>query len=795
MKDASTCYHCGECCPSHSPVLEEKRFCCEGCKTVYEVLGGHGLANYYQLASNPGINASGKKQPHDYSYLDEAEAFEKLINFRQGDRVHIHLRIPQIHCASCVWLLEHLYKIHSGILSSEVRFLKKRLYLQFDLQQIKLSEIAKIIADLGYAPDINLQDLDAKKNTTEDRSFYYKLGIAGFCAGNIMLLSFPEYLGLEDLSFKNFFTYLNLVLTLPIIFYSGMYFLKSAYQGLKMGNLNIDVPISLRILALFSQSLFEILTQSGPGYLDSLAGLVFFLLLGRWFQQKSYEQLNFERDFRSYFPLYAQKIEKGEKKAVLLSNLQEGDLLHIQPGEIVPADAVLIDKTASMDYSFVSGESAAVEIQQHEHIFAGGKLLSKSVEVCLLKPVSESYLSELWKGYKKSNEEKDSIQQLTDKLAKHFTLTVLFLASIAALYWWIQSDLAFALEVAIAVLIVACPCGLALAAPIVLGNSMRILGNQGFFLKDSKLLESIPKIKYWVFDKTGTLTLPQQNDSLTQLHSLSREEQSMVLALARESRHPVSKAIAQELAGVAVAELESSKEYPGAGLIGYTQEHHIAIGKEFFLRSTLNSQLENGSTGIAIDGRIIAEIDRQEAPRKGLIEVLKNLGQDFQLSLLTGDTKSRALNLREFFPEESHFYWEKLPDEKLAYIKEIQEKGEKVIMMGDGLNDAGALMRADLGIVLSEQLESFSPASDVILDSKSFSLLPQLISYARNSQKLLKAALIISLLYNIIGLSFAIQGLLSPLIAAILMPLSSISVIAWGMGSTHLLARKMGIAS
>lgn len=610
MEVKSSCYHCGENCPPNSPVWEEKAFCCEGCKTVYEILGNHGLSTYYQLASSPGINTTGKEKAHDYTYLDEAEAFEKLINFQQGKRVHIHLRIPQIHCASCVWLLEHLYKIHPGILSSEVRFLKKKLCLQFDLDQIKLSAIVKIIADLGYAPDINLQDLDTKKNATEDRSFYYKLGVAGFCAGNIMLLSFPEYLGLEDLQFKNFFAYVNLGLALPIIFYSGMHFLKSAFQGLKMGKLNIDVPISLGILALFAQSLFEILSQSGPGYLDSLAGLVFFLLLGRWFQQKSYEQLNFERDFRSYFPLYAQKIEKGEKKSVLLSNLKEGDILHIQQGEIVPADAVLIDKTASMDYSFVSGESAAVEIQEHEHIFAGGKLLGKSVEVCLLKPVSESYLSELWKGYKKSKEEKDGIQQLTDKLAKHFTLAVLFLASIAALYWWIQADLAFALEVAIAVLIVACPCGLALAAPIVLGNSMRILGNRGFFLKDSKLLESIPKIKYWVFDKTGTLTLPQQNDSLAQLQTLSHEEKSMVLALAQESRHPVSKAIAHELAGVVEAELEQSEEFPGAGLSGYTQGHHIAIGKDAFLQSKVKSQLENGSTGIAIDGKIIAEIER-----------------------------------------------------------------------------------------------------------------------------------------------------------------------------------------
>ncbi|MDW3652023.1 MAG: heavy metal translocating P-type ATPase [Bacteroidia bacterium] len=792
-KESLSCYHCGESCPDDTIQLDQKYFCCEGCKTVYEILESKGMEAYYEIEVQAGISARNKKRVEDYSFLDTAEAFEKLIKFRQGKQIHIELRIPQIHCASCVWLLENLYKLHPGILGAEVRFLEKKLNLRFDLDKIQLSEIAQLIANLGYAPDINLQDLDENTYIPKDRSFYYKLGVAGFCAGNIMLMSFPEYLGLQDLNFQHFFSWINLVLAIPVLFYSANIFFKSAWQGLKLGNLNIDVPVSLGILALFSQSLYEILSQTGPGYLDSLAGLVFFLLLGKWFQQKSYDQLYFDRDYRSYFPLSAKKIELGKEKQVLLSNLKKGDILYIRNEEIIPADALLLDTEAYLDYSFVSGESVPVLLKEGERVYAGAKLIGKGVKVSLLKAVSESYLSQLWKKYKKSTGEKVGFRRLTDQLARYFTYIILGIALLAASYWFFQESLSFALQVGIAVLIVACPCGLALSSPIVLGNAMRMLGRNGFFLKDSQVLEGIAEMDSWIFDKTGTLTQTRADLSFQQLHSLSQEEQSLVVALANESSHPLSKEISKELIAAPAAVLEESQEHPGAGLKGISQNHRIAIGNDKLLASEIEEVLEEGITGIAIDGKLVAGIDREEIVREDLKAVLRELGEDYELSLLTGDTKKRALKLLSHFPENSKFYWKQLPDEKLDHVKNLQEAGRKVIMMGDGLNDAGALMQADLGIVLSEQLESFSPASDIILDSARFSQLPSLIKYAVGSKKLLKGALIISLIYNTIGLAFAVQGLLSPLVAAILMPLSSISVIFWGMASTYYLARKMGL--
>jgi Cu+-exporting ATPase len=691
--------------------------------------------------------------------------------------------------------LENLYKLEGGILSSEVRFLEKKLLLSFDLSKISLSKIARLIADLGYAPDISLQDLEEKRTPSRDRSFYYKLGIAGFCTGNIMLMSFPEYLGLEleSMGFQTFFSWINLGLALPVLFYSASIFFASAWKGIKQGHLNIDVPVSIGILALFFQSTYEILSKTGPGYLDSMAGLVFFLLAGRWFQQKSYDQLSFEGDFKSYFPIGAKVLKDGKEKSVLLSNLKKGDVLFVRNEEIIPADARLMDPQAYLDYSFVTGESDPVSKNENEKLFAGGKIVGKGVRVQLLKTVSESYLIQLWKNHGPLKQKTQGIQFLADRLSKNFTFAILTVALLAGSYWFVQADLPTAVQISIAVLIVACPCGLALSSPIVLGNAMRFLGKNGFFLKNSQVLEQLEGIDELVFDKTGTLTLAQRDDSFAPLRKLPEEQKALVVALAKESGHPVSRQIQQELGQVTPAVLQSSQEIPGQGIRGRAGDHLVQIGNEHLFEQTISKDLTQGATGISIDGLLLTEIIRRESPRKGLKEVLVELQKSFRLSLLTGDSKMRAESLRQYFPAGAKFLWKQLPEEKLQHIKSLQQAGRKVMMIGDGLNDAGALMQANVGIVMAEKLESFAPACEVILDAESFRRLPDLLRYAKRSLWLLRIALVISLLYNLLGLGFAVQGLLSPLVAAILMPLSSLSVIFWGLGSTSLLAKSMGL--
>ena len=286
---ATNCYHCGEPCEEVEVRLEDKVFCCEGCKTVFEILNDNGLCRYYDLDENAGISLKGKAQ-EEYAFLNDPDVREKIIDFSDAHRTRVTFFMPQIHCASCIWLLENLYKLSPGVLASTVNFVKKEAYITFSEEEVSLRRVVELLASIGYAPAINLSNLDQADKPLTDRSFYYKLGIAGFAFGNIMLLSFPEYLGLDqgtDAYFVRVFGYLNILLALPVVFYSGRDYLQSAWLGLQQRMLNIDVPISIGILTLFGRSVFEILTHTGAGYLDSLAGLVFFLLIGKWFQQRT----------------------------------------------------------------------------------------------------------------------------------------------------------------------------------------------------------------------------------------------------------------------------------------------------------------------------------------------------------------------------------------------------------------------------------------------------------------------------------------------------------------------------
>lgn len=276
------CYHCGQDCPDDSIHLEDKYFCCNGCKTVFEILNQNQLCNYYNFESNPGISPStviDKK----YDYLDERDVIEKLVDFKDDKFTSLTFYIPQMHCSSCIWLLENLYKLNSAVVQSKVNFVRKELSVRFLHEKLSLKELVKLLASIGYEPQISLDSVEQKKEQHPNRHLYYKVGIAGFCFGNIMLFSFPEYFSIDitETFLKKFFSYLNLILALPVFFYSASDYFISAFKGLRKKVVNIDVPISLGILVLFIRSAYEILFNVGAGYFDSMAGLVFFLLIGK----------------------------------------------------------------------------------------------------------------------------------------------------------------------------------------------------------------------------------------------------------------------------------------------------------------------------------------------------------------------------------------------------------------------------------------------------------------------------------------------------------------------------------
>ncbi len=418
--NASVCYHCGDVCDAEVIQFEEKSFCCHGCKSVYELLQGCNLEGYYKYAENPGIKTLKAPSQSEYAYLDEPDIVEKIISFSSNAIVKVKFNLPAMHCASCIWLIENFRKLVPGVLESRVNFVKREAIFTYNPSELTLRHLVEQLAAIGYVPELNLNSSSKVKSVSSNKRLIYQIGIAGFCFGNIMLLSFPDYIAGADgvaIEYRRFFGYINFVLALPVLFYSAIDYLKSGWLAVKTREINMDVPISLGILALFLRSSFEIFFEGGGGYMDSLAALIFFLLIGKWVQQKTYDSLSFERDYKSYFPIAVQVVDGDKEKPVGIENLRVGDVFRVRSGELVPADSELIEGEATIDYSFVSGESDLVSPQKGSKIFAGGRQASSSLLLRVLNPVDQSYLTSLWNNGN-SNKNEHKLELLADRVGK-----------------------------------------------------------------------------------------------------------------------------------------------------------------------------------------------------------------------------------------------------------------------------------------------------------------------------------------------------------------------------------------
>ncbi len=536
------CFHCGDDCTSPAIEYDHHSFCCQGCQSVYAILKSNGLTDYYRIESTPGIKNEAV-DTHKFAYLDNEEVKLRLLDFSSPELEKVRFNIPGIHCSSCIWLLENLRGLNEGILSSRANLADRELAVDYDPGVLSLRKLVVLLAAIGYEPSINLEQRKTDVARLESRKLVLKIAVAGFCFGNIMLLSFPEYLGLDmatDVRLSTWFSRIILILSLPVLFYCAAGYFRSALNGIRQKHLNLDVPISMGIIALAAQSYYEILFSEGSGYLDSLAGLLFLLLIGQWFQYKTYRTLSFSRDFKDYFPLAVTRLDQGVEQVVLVERLAPGDIISIRNEELVPADSILLDQVATIDYSFVSGESQPVTRYQGDRIFAGGRHQGVKARYQVIKEVSQSYLTQLWnhQAFRKSKEDPRSL--FINVISKYFTVVVLSLAIIASLFW-----LFFAPEKSLfvftSVLIVACPCALAMATPFTLGHTLRVFGSNGLYLKNAQVVDHLAKINSIIFDKTGTLT--ESISKMTFVGTVGPYQASLIAALASHSVHPVSRSI------------------------------------------------------------------------------------------------------------------------------------------------------------------------------------------------------------------------------------------------------------
>lgn len=780
------CKHCSDPIIGEAISYQDEVFCCTGCKTVFEILNENDLCQYYDIDEKAAFSLKARRV-EQYDYLDREEIQNKILSFQSSGVNIVTFILPQIHCSSCIWLLDNFFKLCEGVSSSSVNFLRKEITIHYQPNETSLRTIVEVLDSIGYRPDIDIQT--GSRVITKD-NIGLKIAIAGFAFGNIMLFSFPEYLGLKDVTFSTWFGWLNLGLAIPVVTYSGAGYIKAAFTAFQKRYIDINIPIAIGILVLFFRSVYEILVLHQPGYIDSLAGLIFFMLIGKWYQNRTYRYLSFERDYRSYFPIAITVVEKDKFVQIPIEKITKGQQLLIKNNQIIPTDSTLIEEITSIDYSFVTGESQPVTVIEGEKIYAGGRLCGKSAMMVANQDVNNSYLVSLWNKNGDNNKEDRQSARIV-VLSRYFTIIVMIIALISFMFWWYDESLEKAMLVASAILIVACPCALALSIPFIYGNTIRLLSSYGIFLKKAELIETISEVDFIAFDKTGTLTTETDKQVFYEGIALSEKERKAVHALTFQSIHPLSIAIEKILRGDKIEVVGNFTETAGKGIYGEIMGLHVKLGSADFIgkKEILNDGNES-SVYLLIDGVYRGKYIFKHHYRDYLTNTLSELkAMKIGISMISGDNENDRKELAPIFGYDSELYFKQSPDNKLQYIYNKQ-KGHKVAMIGDGLNDAAALRAADLGVVVTNDTNNFTPASDVIFAGKNFKQLSNFFAFGRAIQKALYGSFVLAIIYNIIGLYFAVTGQLSPVFAAILMPLSSMTVVAYSLISTSFLERK-----
>jgi P-type Cu+ transporter len=638
-----------------------------------------------------------------------------------------------------------------------------------------------LLCSIGYEPYISLDNYETGKPKI-DRSLTYKIGVAFFCFGNIMLLSFPEYFEVKEFwinEYRGFFRWLIFALSLPSFFYSASGYYVAAWKSIKSGLLNIEIPIALGIVVMFVRSTVDIIFDYSQGFFDSMCGLIFFMLLGKLFQKKTYDFLSFERDYKSYFPIAVTKIVANNiEETVQVYDIIKGDRLLIRNQELIPFDGILISKNASIDYSFVSGEAVPIEKKSGDKVFAGGKQLGKVIEIEVLTSISNSYLTQLWSNDVFQKRIKQQHKTITDKISHYFTPALLLLSVISFAYWFFI-DVSTAFNVFTAILIVACPCALALTAPFTMGNVLRILGNRKFYLKNALVIEQLAKVDCIVFDKTGTITTNKKTAITYEGVALNDFELKLLYNALRGSNHPLSRRLYEFAPSQEKIEPNHFEEIIGKGIFATFNQDKIKLGSSQFLEHMSENTHKKTKVHVEINGIYKGSYVFNNQYRKGVEQLFERLDKKYSTIILSGDNDGERKILQKMLPQNTELVFNQTPEQKLKYIGKLQKEGKNVMMIGDGLNDAGALAQSNVGISISENVNVFSPACDGILDASQFENIPFYLSYLKNAMTTIYISFGLSLLYNVVGLSFAISGNLLPIVAAIIMPLSTVTIVSF----------------
>jgi Cu2+-exporting ATPase len=780
------CTHCG--LPVPAGVVEPgngSQFCCGGCRVAFEVIMASGLGRYYELAErrDTAVHSSGRR----FEEFDH-EAFQALYVTRRPDGLSgTELYLEGVHCASCVWLVERVPLAIPGVGFAELDVSRSLVCLGWDASRTSLSHIARHLDSLGYRPHPHRGLRADLLRRAEDRTMLLHIGVAGALAGNVMLVAMALYSGWfsgMDPGTERYFRWVSLALTTPALLGPGRVFFRGAWSAFKARALHMDVPVALALGAGYLRGAANTIRDAGPIYFDGVAALIFLLLVGRFLQHRAQRAAAGSAELLySLAPTSARVLDMGNGESshdVPTEALIPGMVLEVRAGETIAADGEVLEGSSALDLSLLSGEPRPVRVVPGDAVFAATINRTATLRIRVDAAGESSRVGRLLHEVESGARRRAPVVQLADRLTGTFVGVVLVLAA-ATFLFWLRVNPAHALDNAIALLVVTCPCALALATPLAVSVAIGRAARTGMLIKNGPALEALARPGMLYLDKTGTIT-----EGRTSLERWEGEDRirPLILALERHSTHPLAAGFREAWPDIAIPEAHDVVSTSGGGLEGRVGVHRVAIGAAEFIRDRLvgpppriDSLESLTPVWVVVDGRFAGRAHFGDPLRPDAAEVLGALrARGMQLRLLSGDAPAvvRSVGAATGFAG-SECHGGITPEAKLAEIERAAQHGP-VLMVGDGVNDAAAIARATVGIAVRGGAEASLAAADVYLGGGLAHLVP-LLDGSRRTLWVIRRNIAFSLAYNVVGAVLAMTGVINPLIAAIMMPASSLTVV------------------
>lgn len=756
-------------------------FCCNGCQGVYHILQDDGLTSFYEKIGKNVLSkpiAIGK----DSSAFDSDSFKQRYIKTTSEGFSRVDLIIEGIHCAACIWLNEKILDETDGIIEASINFTNNKAKIVWDENIVDLARIIDKIRSIGYNAYPYDKTINEQNALKKNRDYFLRMSVAIFASMNIMMIGVAKYTGFftgMSESMTQMVHFAEWLFATPVLFYSGWIFFRGAYFGLRNKIINMDFLVITGASLTYIYSLYVLFGGAGNSYFDSVAMILTFVLVGKYLEVLGKKSAIDTMDkIKSYIPLEATVIENDGKKVVSLDAIQVGDIIEVKNGEKASVDGEVINGESAFDESSISGESLPVAKQLGDKIYSGTINLDKVIRYKATKDYANSTLNNIVELLEDSLNSKPKIEEMTNNLSKYFSVTILLLSFITFVSWYIMG-LSFekALIITISVIVIACPCALALATPIASLVGISWLGREGILFKEAKFIETFAKATTVIFDKTGTLTYGKPGVVSSEIH-LSNDELSLLYSLVDSSTHPISKAIKlfliEEYSNLHHINLENIEQIPAIGMSALFEDKKLFGGK-------LNDSELYTSYHFQINGKTLASFFLEDTIRDDAKETIEYLQKNgIETIICSGDNQQVVKKMAETLGVKE-YYFSHNPQQKADIVSSLREEGKIVVMVGDGINDSLALSRADISIAMGNGADIALAVSDVVILNDKLEGIMKSFYISKRTFKFIKQNLSISLIYNLLTLPLAIFGYVIPLIAALSMSLSSLLVVGNSM--------------